>query len=174
MLELGSGCGIIGIALASIRPNSHVILTDLPDAMELIEDNIAHSQLALGSRLSSMVLDWDRDLPEAITAEQFHLVLVCDCTYNPDSIPALVKTLSALMARSPTVMIVVANKIRHDSEISFFDQMADVGLTEVEQLRIPLDGDYVEETEHAQNIDIHVYFDEKLCSPESVEFLRAR
>lgn len=160
MLELGSGCGIVGKALASIRPNCHVILSDLLDAMELIQHNMADSQLASGSRLSSMILDWDRDLPASITAAQFDLILVCDCTYNTDSIPALVKTLSALIAGLPGAMIVVANKIRHDSELSFFDQMADAGLVEVEQLTIPVRGGSPGAEYGSQNIDIHVYFGE--------------
>lgn len=143
-----------------MRPKCHVILSDLLDAMDLIQYNIADSQLASESRLSSMILDWDRDLPVSIAAEQFDLILVCDCTYNTDSIPALVKTLSALIVRSPAAMIIVANKIRHDSELAFFDQMAGVGFVEAEQLSIPVGGGYPG-TEHAsQNIDIHVYFGE--------------
>lgn len=157
VLELGSGCGIVGKALASIRPDCHVILSDLVDAMELISHNVADSQLASGSRLSSMILDWGQELPTSITAEQFDLILVCDCTYNSDSIPALVKTLSALLARLPTAMIVVVNKIRHDSELSFFDQMADAGLVEVEQLTIPVGGGSTMTEDALQNVDIHVY-----------------
>jgi predicted nicotinamide N-methyase len=169
VLELGSGCGIIGKALASIRPNCHVILSDLPDAMDLMEHNITDSHLALGSQLSSLVLDWDRDLPGSITAEQFDLVLVCDCTYNTDSIPALVKTLSALVAQSPAVMIVVANKIRHESELSFFDQMADVGLVEDEQLTIPVDHGSLVTDSAPQNIDIHVYVNGEARRPSILE-----
>ena len=157
MLELGSGCGIVGKALASIRPDCHVILSDLLDAMELIQVNLADSQLASGSRLSSMILDWSQDLPASITAERFDLILVCDCTYNTDSIPALVTTLSALIARLPAAMIVVANKIRHDSELSFFDQMADAGLFEAEQLTMPVRGDSRTAEEGSQSIDIHIY-----------------
>lgn len=137
--------------------------------MELMEHNITDSQLALGSQLSSLVLDWDRDLPGSITAEQFDLVLVCDCTYNTDSIPALVKTLSALVAQSPTAMIVVANKIRHDSELSFFDQMAEVGLVEDEQLTISVgDGPLVTDSA-PQNIDIHVYLGKGARRPSAPE-----
>ena len=169
MLELGSGCGIIGKALASIRPNCHVILSDLPDALELMEHNIIDTLLALGSQLSSLVLDWDRDLPDTIAAEQFDLVLVCDCTYNTDSIPALVKTLVTLLAQSPAVMVVVANKIRHDSELSFFDQMTNVGLAEVEQLTIPVGDGYLVTNTPSQNIDIHVYVGEEACRPSVSE-----
>lgn len=160
VLELGSGCGIVGKALASIRPDCHVILSDLIDAMELIQLNLADSQLASGSRLSSMILDWGQDLPASITAEQFDLILVCDCTYNSDSIPALVTTLSALIARSPGAMIVVAHKLRHDSELSFFDQMADAGLVHAEQLTLPVRGGSPKAEDGSQQIDIHVYFDE--------------
>lgn len=160
MLELGSGCGIVGKALASIRPDCHVILSDLVDAMELIQHNLADTQLASGSRLSSMILDWGQELPACVTAEQFDLILVCDCTYNSDSIPALVKTLCALIARMPAAMIVVVNKIRHDSELSFFDQMADARLVEVEQLSVPTSGGSAKAEHGSQNIDIHVYLGE--------------
>lgn len=157
VLELGSGCGIVGKALASIRPDCHVILSDLVDAMELIQHNLADSALASGSRLSSTILDWSQELPASIAAEQFDLILVCDCTYNTDSIPALVATLSALIARRPAAMIVVANKVRHDSELSFFDQMADAGLVEVEQLTLPVSGGSAKAEDSSQNVYIHVY-----------------
>lgn len=168
VLELGSGCGIVGKALALTRPNCHVILTDLPDAMDLIQDNIADSQLASGSRLSSMILDWDQDLPAAVMSQQLDLILVCDCTYNTDSIPALVRTLAALIARSPAATIVVANKIRHDSELSFFHQVRDVGLAEVEEMTIPVGG--APETQCLpENIYIHVYLGVMGCRQDDPE-----
>jgi len=40
ILELGAGCGIVGITLSSYFPTSQVLLTDLPEATEIIERNL--------------------------------------------------------------------------------------------------------------------------------------
>jgi methylase of polypeptide subunit release factors len=87
VLELGTGCGMVGIAIAQIIPNSKVLLTDLPEAREIVERNINSVTTAPGASLAFMELDWDADLPHDLqsASDQLDLVLAADCTYNPDS-----------------------------------------------------------------------------------------
>lgn len=140
-----------------MQPKCQVILSDLPEAMDLIDCNIADSRSAVGSRVSSLVLDWDQDLPKTITAQNFDLILVCDCTYNSDSIPALVKTLSTLAARTPAALIVMATKVRHVDEIIFFDLMHRAGLVEAEHQAVSLHNEHAAFNDQHQTIDIYVY-----------------
>ena len=153
-LELGSGCGIAGKTLAMLQPNCHVWLTDLPEAMDLLQLNIQESTNAAGSRLSKQVLIWGRDFSLDIGQERLDLILVSDCTYNTDSIPALVETFTVLLSRSPAALIIVATKVRHASEIVFFDLMADAGIIQFEQLTVPLPSGCDEEDENA---NIHLF-----------------
>lgn len=158
VIELGSGCGLVGIALASVRPKCRILLTDLPDAMTILDYNIVQSQPASGSKIAHMVLDWDNRLPISITEERYGLIVVSECTYNENSIPALVRTLSALAAKSPSALIVVATKVRHFREAMFFDLMSDVGFIEIEHMSIPLPRPPKEINEHKPaTVDVHVF-----------------
>lgn len=158
VIELGSGCGLVGIAIASVRPKCRMLLTDLPDAMNILGYNVSQSQPALASTIKHMVLDWDDELPPSITQERYDLLVVSECTYNENSIPALVRTLSALAARSPSALVVVATKVRHFSEAIFFGLMSDVGFVEIEQLSIPLPRPQKENNEQMhERVDVHIF-----------------
>jgi methylase of polypeptide subunit release factors len=84
ILELGTGCGIVGISIAQILPDTNVLLTDLPEAQEIVERNIKQTSLVNGSTLRFEELDWSVDLPLHLQSH-VDLVLAADCTYNPDS-----------------------------------------------------------------------------------------
>jgi methylase of polypeptide subunit release factors len=87
ILELGTGCGMVGISLAQLFLDAKVVLTDLPEAEEIVQRNI---DAALGlpeDTLSFKNLDWDAELPPDIQSwsSRLNLVIAADCTYNPDS-----------------------------------------------------------------------------------------
>ncbi|PKY02103.1 UPF0665 family protein c [Aspergillus campestris IBT 28561] len=130
-VELGSGCGIVGISLAQTLPNCNVVLTDLPEVEDIVTQNISVAQPAPSSRITFHTLDWDdENLPEEVTnGGAIDLVLVSDCTYNADSLPALVSVLDRLVRASPDVLVIVALKRRHESEEAFFDLMRGAGLS---------------------------------------------
>ena len=79
----------MGRTLALLLPNSRVVLTDLPEARDIVERNIASADLRNGSTLTFEELDWDADLPAWLVQAQEKvktgLVLASDCTYNSDS-----------------------------------------------------------------------------------------
>jgi hypothetical protein len=87
ILELGSGCGVVGLSLAQTVPGAQVTLTDLPEAEEIVERNITQAHLAEGATVAFRELDWDAELPGDLRAssKKLNLVLAADCTYNPDS-----------------------------------------------------------------------------------------
>lgn len=141
VVELGAGCGIVGIALASLLPHCSVLLTDLPDVKEIVTRNINVARPAGKSTIEYRPLDWDEPLPEDLCSGPIDLILVSDCTYNADSLPALVSVLDRLVRRSSDTIILVALKRRHDSETVFFDLMRSASFSalqhdQVDQLEV--------------------------------------
>ena len=159
VLELGSGCGIVGLHAADLCSARDVLLSDLPDAMDILNYNVERAKFLFNrGNIATAVLDWDEPLPERVGKQIFDLVVVSDCTYNPDSIPALVKTLSAVAENSFDTLIVVSLKVRHDSEAIFFDLMAGSDFVEVEHTAIPLPDQYRSETgQELEAVEVYVY-----------------
>jgi len=163
VLELGTGCGIVGLNTRYLCPASNVFLTDLPEAMEILNYNAqpVRSYTEEGY-LGTMELDWEVPLPERLKESPMDIILVSDCTYNSDSIPALVKTLAAFVEASPIALVVVSMKVRHDSEAIFFDLMSDAGLISVEHTAIPLpDRLRLDTGQQLEVVDIYVYAKEQ-------------
>ncbi|PGH14728.1 hypothetical protein AJ79_02894 [Helicocarpus griseus UAMH5409] len=123
VIELGTGCGIVGISIAQIVPHCSVLLTDLEEVHDIINRNLECATLARMSKAQFWVLDWDEQVPKQIAHHGCDLIVVSDCTYNADSLPALVQILTALVRISPSAIVLVALKKRHDSEEVFFDLM---------------------------------------------------
>ncbi|KAI1086701.1 putative methyltransferase-domain-containing protein [Rostrohypoxylon terebratum] len=152
VLELGSGVGILGITLALIvekaaAAQGHtlgeatVLLTDLAEAEERALSNISRAEAVLSSssttpsavNLKYENLDWDEArygrFGALASARPWDLVILSDCTYNVDSLPALVGTLSALHAantkypgieENTKTSVILATKPRHSSEQALF------------------------------------------------------
>ncbi|EED15209.1 conserved hypothetical protein [Talaromyces stipitatus ATCC 10500] len=143
VIELGSGCGVVGIALAQILSNCSVTLTDLAEVDDIMTRNLQLS--APGSSTRFKVLDWEEELDADILQEPIDLVLVSDCTYNADSLPALVKTLDRLVQSSPEAVVLVSLKRRHESEAVFFDLMRQSALVVMEEAVHTLPAPYLDE-----------------------------
>ncbi len=158
VIELGCGCGIVGIGLAQTVPDCEIVLTDLPEAEETVRRNIASMNPAMSSTVSFQGLDWDKPLPAKVRDRPFDMVLVGDCTYNSDSSPALVRTLAALVKRSPKAIIVVAMKVRHESESIFFDCMQDAALVIESRVMLPLPRNE-EWSDASEHVDLYVFRD---------------
>ncbi|KAI0399959.1 putative methyltransferase-domain-containing protein [Xylaria palmicola] len=174
VLELGSGVGILGITIANILPaaaaaqgrtlrGARVLLTDLPEAEERARSNIAKASAALGAgpvTIEYENLDWDEGCEGRFgplaAAAPWDLVVLSDCTYNVDSLPALVGTLSALHAakerhRAAAALdsspvrssVLLATKPRHSSEEALFGLLAGQGWAYrvIEEIPLPKIGE---------------------------------
>ncbi|KAK3718931.1 hypothetical protein LTR37_004847 [Vermiconidia calcicola] len=140
VLELGCGCGTVGISLAQAVPDCDVLLTDLPEVTELVTANIDRMKPAIASKVAFDALDWEQPLPKRLQTRMNDLIIVSECTYNTDTLQPLVQTLLNLVARSPKAVLVVSTKTRHESEAAFFDMMKTAGLVEDGSVRLPLPG----------------------------------
>ncbi|KAF6234675.1 hypothetical protein HO173_007301 [Letharia columbiana] len=159
ILELGSGCGLVGLQVADLCSTSDVLLTDLPEAMDVLNHNVEHARFVSNrGKIATAVLNWDEPLPERVAKQRLDLVIVSDCTYNPDSIPGLVKTLSSIAINSPNASVVVSMKVRHDSEAIFFELMVGAEFAEAEHTAIPLPDRYRSETgQELEVVEVYMY-----------------
>ena len=158
VLELGCGCGVVGIGLAQTVPDCDVLLTDLPEVDELVERNIEAANPAMSSNIDFAPLDWEAPLPPKIASRTFGLILVAECIYNTESIPLLVSTLERLIQRSPRAVILISTKIRHESESMFWDLFHSRGFQRKSQTSLPVPG----EPGHgygdsATTVDVYIY-----------------
>lgn len=157
ILELGAGCGTVGIALAHSFPNCQVVLTDLAEAQDILSRNMEQATPATNSSLRSRTLDWNGVSEEADLERDLALVIVSDCTYNAGSCPYLVGTLARVAATSPGVKILVAMKRRHDSEDVFFDLMRDAHLQILENETIDLPSELSVLDDRSPEVELYMY-----------------
>ncbi|KIV94352.1 hypothetical protein PV10_02126 [Exophiala mesophila] len=155
VLELGAGCGIVGITFAHLV-KSDVILTDLEDAQEIMDKNIRCASPLAGSSLQTQKLDWAARLDDSLSG-QFDLVLVSDCIYNPDSSVHLVETLRQLATRAPKVLVLVGFKRRHDADSVFFDRMNETQFQVVDSVQISLPHTLTDHDTEAPTIEFYSY-----------------
>ncbi|TAQ90533.1 hypothetical protein B7494_g1140 [Chlorociboria aeruginascens] len=142
-----AGCGIVGITLSKLLSlHSKILLTDLPEALEILSHNLSSlpssNPPSLNPNIEHQVLDWSSPLPPNIKETSWELIVVADCTYNPDVVPDLVRTLKSLRDGNGEVgkemMVLLAMKVRHESEMVFFELMKGSGFVVAESCRIPL------------------------------------
>jgi hypothetical protein len=144
VLELGAGCGIVGITLSTFYPNtSQVLLTDLPEASEIITYNLSLLPAPSSHLVKHDVLDWSQALSPKVKDTHWDIVLVADCTYNPSCVPELVSTLRSValgggQKANDATVVLLAMKVRHDSEMVCFDLLAEAGFVVREKAILPL------------------------------------
>ena len=137
-IELGSGTGLVGLQFAHSLLRTNMLLTDLASAQDILDQNIQAATLLEGQAVECCVLDWEEELPLNVLKRSFDLILVSECTYNADSIPALVRTIRRLFGCSANPLLVIGTKIRHESEAAFHQCLAEMDIRQVEHLSFPL------------------------------------
>ena len=128
VLELGSGLGVVGLALAakSIANSSKtiVVLTDVSSAMPLLNYNVQQNQHLIPSNVTvqTQELNWKNDASAAACVKKYDLIVGSDLLYNTCMIPSLVATLKSCM--SSRVLIAVRWR-KPDLERRFFQDTSD-------------------------------------------------
>ncbi|KAK9324111.1 putative methyltransferase-domain-containing protein [Lipomyces orientalis] len=129
ILELGSGCGTVGLTLSKVFPQSHVVLTDLDSARAVCERNIAlnctrNNSSRANGKVEFSSFNWDNGNNTAeenakVYSAEWDLVVSCDCTYNTDSFDILTDVLLKVVSRRTKLLLV--HKERHGSEARVFE-----------------------------------------------------
>jgi len=141
ILELGAGTGIVALTISALRTRNassgedHIITTDLPSAMPLLEQNITVNEHVFPSRRpQAAVLDWDdEELPanvRALSDTELHAIVMADVTYNTSSFPALIQTLSNLVklgTKPPTILL--GYKERDPEERTLWEMARNIGIS---------------------------------------------
>ena len=160
VLELGAGCGIVGIALSKLLSRCSVLLTDLPEVEDIVAYNLAAAKPSDSSTVRFQVIDWDEELPKDVQNDGVDLILVSDCTYNADSQPALISVMSKLVRLSPNALVLVAMKRRHDSEAVFFNLMQSAEFSKLHEDSVLLPSQH---NSH-DRIELYIYGWPRRCS----------
>ncbi|KAL5380229.1 hypothetical protein PMIN06_008108 [Paraphaeosphaeria minitans] len=146
VLELGSGTGLVGLAMAGL--GADVVLTDLPSIYHNLSRNAEANSSVLeqkGGSVRTGVLDWTNPrsctlFPKGVTdtnsdgevlSEKFPLILAADSLYSPDHPQMLVDSIAAWLSEEPSARVIVEFPYRdaYLPEIANFrDRMSRIGL----------------------------------------------
>ncbi|KAJ7091335.1 putative methyltransferase-domain-containing protein [Mycena belliarum] len=135
--HLRAGTGIVSIVLGALRPDDHIIATDVESAMPLLEHNIG----ANDSRVQAAVLDWDSEaFPDCVReCEALDIIMtfkdlnkihrMADVAYNTSSFGSLVQTLNRLVnSSSKRPRVIMGYKVRDESERALWAMVEAAGM----------------------------------------------
>ena len=130
VLELGSGLGLVGIALPFM--NTNVIMTDFNDrVIDRCKHNIqlnSEELVSKGNKVPEILeLDWNEacnlsniDLRVKLNISNVDLIVSCDTIYDPDLLEGLVGTLSRLLDVEIPPRVLFAASIRNLETFQLF------------------------------------------------------
>ena len=103
-MELGAGVGLAGLAAALVAaPDAEVALTDLPENLGLLRQNVDAN--GLGGRVRVDALDWTAPLPAAFASAPWDLVLGADVVHWEGLFAPLTRTVAALIGGSGVALL---------------------------------------------------------------------
>ncbi|KAJ3119995.1 Protein fam86a [Nowakowskiella sp. JEL0407] len=147
ILELGSGCGMLGILLAILGAN--VTLTDthqmvLDRLVENVSINFANAEASGGSM---SVLDFDWESEEFDILEEADLIVAADVVYHPDNIIPLCNVLKQFLFSRNTSgdqkYALIASTIRNEeTDKCFKDELGKSGI-KFERLSLDLPKQFI-------------------------------
>lgn len=144
ILELGSGTGLVGLAMAAL--GADVVLTDLPSIHENLARNASDNATVIeqhGGSTRTGTLDWtqpascdlyvDGQVAETLSATttKFPIILAADSLYSPEHPRMLVDTIAAWLSQDNTAQVIAEFPYREAylPEIKDFrERMEGIGL----------------------------------------------
>jgi len=113
ILELGSGTGLVGLAVGALG-TANVWITDQAPLLSIMERNVSLNNLQ--GRVAVAEFNWGSPIPEGIPRPD--VILAADCVYFEPAFPLLVQTLSDLS--DSTTDILFCYKKRRKADKRFF------------------------------------------------------
>ncbi|RUS17430.1 putative methyltransferase-domain-containing protein [Endogone sp. FLAS-F59071] len=115
ILELGYGTGLVGLYASRLFRPTSVYLTDLAEALPLLEQNTAGASAVLVQEL-----DWSTAaMRRTIFPARIDFILASDVLYNAGSHTALLSAMTSMAGVGTTVLL--AYKQRHEEERGFWE-----------------------------------------------------
>lgn len=129
VIELGAGSGAVGLVCAALGATS-VTLTDVPEALPLIESNVAHNP-RLASRVRAAPCTWgDEGHREALLrdGEGYDVVLCCEVVYQQSAevLRALAHTQLALARPLGKALLAYEFRSAISEDLAYFDAATDL------------------------------------------------
>ncbi|CAL8460637.1 g167 [Coccomyxa elongata] len=124
VLELGCGCGLVGLCFAAL--GADVLLTDLPDPLDIVRDNIALNSKTIalaGGNAAAQAFVWGKTdafelAPEWRTPD---MIVAADVVYRRELFQPLLHAMKSL-GGSPGTRILLSHVRRWKSDKLFFQQ----------------------------------------------------
>mmetsp|Transcript_30126 Transcript_30126/g.54501 ORF Transcript_30126/g.54501 Transcript_30126/m.54501 type:complete len:266 (-) Transcript_30126:110-907(-) len=128
ILELGSGCGLLGIGLAAMGHT--IVMTDADvdfsgdtttsSTLKWLQSNVDLNFNVIGERVTVKPLLWGDEKDMKKILQDFDLIVGSELLYsNEKSFPALIETMSRFAG--PSTSVLLGYKIRGLGEGKFFD-----------------------------------------------------
>ncbi|RHX97034.1 hypothetical protein DYB25_003607 [Aphanomyces astaci] len=127
VLELGSGTGLVGLAMAHMGP-SRVIVTDLDTHVASMERNVVRNAELFppSTKVEVVALDWTTfTAADARALTPIDWIVGTDIAYLPEFYAPLLRTLELLVVPSTTRILLGLG--RHDTDMRFFRMLAEAG-----------------------------------------------
>ncbi|MCO5581573.1 hypothetical protein L7F22_035461 [Adiantum nelumboides] len=130
VLELGSGYGLGGLAIAACTEATEVVLTDgNPQIIEYVKVNIRRNVQVFGTtEVKAHLLNWGDNLPSTFV-HSFDIVIAADCTFFRESHLALACSVKGLLKNSGDSQALLFNPQRDGSLHAFLQIARDLRLS---------------------------------------------
>jgi hypothetical protein len=121
VLELGSGTGLAGIAVAAVWPFVHVTCSDLPEMVENLKYNIAQNEATrkTSNPVEAIELDWSK-VPHVESAHHRFLenhnfiMIAADPLYSEEHPALLANCVATYLAKDTCARFIMAYPVRED------------------------------------------------------------
>jgi len=115
-IELGAGCGLVGIVLAQLGVRE-VVLTDMGPTMDILKKNAKENACA-GVSLTTQELEWGKPCA-VLDGKKFDLIVATDTMYEPGVIPALILCLLSFSHEKTEIYIAYGRNSHAEADFCY-------------------------------------------------------
>uniref|UniRef100_A0A1I7ZPZ7 FAM86 domain-containing protein n=1 Tax=Steinernema glaseri TaxID=37863 RepID=A0A1I7ZPZ7_9BILA len=137
VVELGAGCGLTGISVASWQGAERVMLTDFdPNVLEQLKHNVKLNLEKKINQVSVGTVDFLNFSPDDVPFAP-DLVIGADIVYDTSILDGLSRTISSLLSMKEGSVCIIASALRNPETLASFDKSLEQnGLHVAESARI--------------------------------------